>query len=338
MAGNRAEVATQRAGVLCELPALLREQGASAEAVFAGSGLDPTTLHAELRVPLQTLVHLLDRAAEATGLAHLGLMLGLRFRLEHHGVIGRLMRTAPTLQQALADFVTWQPGYSSGAVVYLARFGDDALFGYAAQEPASPRIAHVYYAVAGVGLSMVAQLTAGRARPREIRLGFREPGDAAQRARLVRVPMRFDQERTCVVLDAEALCTPLPGADAAARARVQAEIEAALPAAFPRTALRTRHALRPLLQAGRPSMPATARALGLHPRTLRRRLAAEGETFESLRDGVRFTIAREFLEMTDLPIGEIAAATAFASSGVFAEAFRRWAGMSPSQWRSERRG
>lgn len=337
MTAHPAEVTTQRAGVLCELPALLREAGVRPGEVFAGSGVDPATLDADQRVPFPALVALLDRAAEATGLAHLGLMLGLRFRLEHHGLIGRLMRTAPTLQAALVDFVTWQPGYSSGAVVYLTRLGEDRLFGYAAQEPGSPQIAHLYYAVAGIGLNMVAELTGGRARPREALLGFRDPGERAQRARLVRVPMRFDQERTCVVLDAEALRTPLPGADDEARARIQTEIEAALPAAFPRTVIRTRHALRPLLQAGRPSMPATARALGLTPRTLRRRLAAEGETFEGLRDGVRFTIAREFLEMTDLPIGEIAAATAFASSGVFAESFRRWAGMSPSQWRSERR-
>jgi transcriptional regulator GlxA family with amidase domain len=69
----------------------------------------------------------------------------------------------------------------------------------------------------------------------------------------------------------------------------------------------------------------------------RRRLAAEGTTFEALRDTVRFAMAREFLEMTGLPVGEIGLAVGFASPGVFTEAFRLRNGASPLEWRSARR-
>ena len=80
-------------------------------------------------------------------------------------------------------------------------------------------------------------------------------------------------------------------------------------------------------------MSAVAAELGVHPRTLRRRLAVEGQTFERLRDRVRYAVAREMLEFTKIPISEISAFLAFASPGVFSAAFRRWSKMSPSTWR-----
>lgn len=78
-------------------------------------------------------------------------------------------------------------------------------------------------------------------------------------------------------------------------------------------------------------------ALKLHPRTLRRRLAAKGAVFSDLRDRVRYALAREFLALTDLPLGEIAVLVGFASQGVFSESFRRWSGMTPSDWRRRER-
>jgi AraC-like DNA-binding protein len=48
---------------------------------------------------------------------------------------------------------------------------------------------------------------------------------------------------------------------------------------------------------------------------------------------VRYALAREFLALTDLPVGEVAAAVGFGSPGVFSETFRRWSGTTPSDWR-----
>jgi AraC-like DNA-binding protein len=94
-----------------------------------------------------------------------------------------------------------------------------------------------------------------------------------------------------------------------------------------------RHLVRPQLLRGDPSMAGLARQLGLGPRTLRRHLAAEGAVFETIRDEVRFNAARELLALTDLPVGEIADALAFAGHSAFDQAFRRWSGTSPTAWR-----
>ena len=82
------------------------------------------------------------------------------------------------------------------------------------------------------------------------------------------------------------------------------------------------------------TMPSLARQLDVHPKTLERRLAAEDNSFERIRDDVRYAVARDLLALTDLQVSEVAIALSFATHSAFDHAFRRWSGMSPSDWRT----
>ncbi len=73
--------------------------------------------------------------------------------------------------------------------------------------------------------------------------------------------------------------------------------------------------------------------LGIHARTLNRRLGAEGAAFKALRDEIRFEKSRELLRQTRMTLAEIAAALGYAEGSVFLRAFVRWAGCTPQQWR-----
>ncbi len=100
---------------------------------------------------------------------------------------------------------------------------------------------------------------------------------------------------------------------------------------------RVRHAVRPLLLEGDATTAAMARFLDLNLRTLSRRLEAEGTTFLRILEDARYSIARELLEVTELPIGAIAGTLAYTEHSSFSDAFRRWSGVTPSEWREMRR-
>jgi AraC-like DNA-binding protein len=51
-------------------------------------------------------------------------------------------------------------------------------------------------------------------------------------------------------------------------------------------------------------------------------------------DGIRFEIACELLENTDMALGQVAAALQYSELSAFTRAFRRWSGQSPSAWRT----
>ncbi len=247
------------------------------------------------------------------------------------------MATSPTLRQCLVDFVSWQPGYSSGAIVYLMRANDAFAVGYGIHDHYPFGRRQLYDAVLGIGLRMMQELTDGAVRPREVHVSYTEPANAALYRKLLKAPLLFDREKTCMVLDAQAMDAPLRNADRNERKRILQQVSTAMSEPMRRTSVRLRHVLRPLLYSGLPSMEAAALEMGLHVRTLRRRLAAEGATFEDVRASVRFMMARELLEMTDLPVSQVSSALAFASPGVFADAFRGWSGVSASQWRADQR-
>ena len=332
----RQATAIQRASVMAELPALLDDLGVPRDAVFDGSGFDPSLITPESRLPLSAILDLLDRAATVAGRADVGLLLGLRFRMDMHGPIGQLMSAAPTLGAALDDFQRWQRGYSSGAIVYVHPWGDDIALGYAlCAGPLSPSL-QFYHCLVGIALRMVDELTGGSVRPVEAHLCCRVPPEVSRMARQVRLPLRYDQPRTCLILPGAARNVPLPGFDPASRAEIAGRIAAVLEPYEPSTAVLVRGALRKQLMFDGATMPLVARELAMHPRTLRRRLADEGTSFEHLRDEVRFAVACELLALTDLEVSEIAAVLAYASPGVFSDSFRRMQGTSPTEWRRQR--
>lgn len=80
-----------------------------------------------------------------------------------------------------------------------------------------------------------------------------------------------------------------------------------------------------------------ASEFSIQPRTLNRRLQAEGTTFRELINEARFKVARQLLKGKRMPIADIAVALGYANASGFSHAFQRWSGVAPSEWRNNNR-
>ena len=85
-----------------------------------------------------------------------------------------------------------------------------------------------------------------------------------------------------------------------------------------------------------PRLDDAARALGLSPRSLRRRLATLGTSYQTLLDEVRGRTATRLLQESNAPVSTIAYELGFGSPSDFSRAFRKWTGRSPSAWREQK--
>lgn len=92
-------------------------------------------------------------------------------------------------------------------------------------------------------------------------------------------------------------------------------------------------ALRALVGMGSVSKTAIASALAIHPRSLLRKLNAEGTSFEALRDDVRRQRARRMLVSTTIPIGQVAGLLGLSEQAVLTRLCKRWFGMTPTDLR-----
>jgi AraC-like DNA-binding protein len=77
-----------------------------------------------------------------------------------------------------------------------------------------------------------------------------------------------------------------------------------------------------------------ARLFSMHRRTMSRHLRTRGLTFRQVANEVRFEIACELLENTDMALCQIAATLKYSEPSAFTRAFRRWCGQTPSEWRA----
>jgi AraC-like DNA-binding protein len=100
---------------------------------------------------------------------------------------------------------------------------------------------------------------------------------------------------------------------------------------------RVRSALAEGLLKGATSEQETAARLGMTQRTMRRRLAAEGLTFRTLRRDLLRARAERLLAEDRLPIAEIAYLLGYSEPATFHRAFRGWTGLTPAAWRAARR-
>ena len=87
------------------------------------------------------------------------------------------------------------------------------------------------------------------------------------------------------------------------------------------------------LSDGVPSLSSVAKELGMSGRTLQRRLADQGATFQALVDESRRRLAKHLLRDTQYSLAEVAFLTGFAEQSSFTRAFRRWAGQTPRSYR-----
>jgi AraC-like DNA-binding protein len=80
------------------------------------------------------------------------------------------------------------------------------------------------------------------------------------------------------------------------------------------------------------SIEAVAAELGMHKRTLQRRLRKTGMSFADLFDDVRADAARHYIASGQLPLTRVALQLGFSDQSAFNHAFRRWFHHSPTEW------
>ena len=92
-------------------------------------------------------------------------------------------------------------------------------------------------------------------------------------------------------------------------------------------------AIQSLLGINQISLETIAELLDIAPKTMQRMLSAEGKTFSDILEKVRISSAKRMLVDTNMRIVQIAKCLDYSSNPAFTLAFKRWEGLSPTQYR-----
>jgi AraC-like DNA-binding protein len=324
---------------LARIPQVLRELGTDPVPVFLSAGFDARRFDdPEVRIPYIAASRLLARCADASRCEHFGLLVGMRSGPSDLGLAGFLLRCAPDVGTALRDLERYLMLHDRGAAPVLASNENSASLGYAIHEPGAEASEVIYDIAIAVTCNLMRSLCGADWNPAEVLLARRAPRDPVPYTRFFRAPVRFDSERSAAVFPADLLLRPVPSADPQLRRHLKDEAERQLDASHPLSATGLRALLRQLLLENRCSCAEVAGRLGIHARTLNRRLLAQGTTFQQERDAVREAVAKELLAGTSIGQEAIAAALGYSDASAFNRAFRRRTGITPARWRGQPAG
>jgi len=317
--------------------ATARARGADATALAEHASFDARlATDPDARIPLAVETELWDEAARVTGDSSFGIHAAEALRPGLFDVMDYAVRTAPSLRVSLERLARYNRLVHDAAVFTLIHEGE------------ALRVEH---SLGGVGQSRHAaeftlaslvvvgsQLRGAPVRPSRVSFRHDAPRATSEHERLFGVEPSFSAPVNAITFSLELLEQPLPAADPLLWRVIERHAEALLasrPAPAETTVARVQRILCESL--GEDETAATlagsARRLRMSERSLQRRLADEGRTFDGILDELRHDLAVRYLTDKKIAIAEVAFLLGYSEPSAFHRAFKRWTGATPSQVR-----
>ncbi|MFF7266311.1 AraC family transcriptional regulator ligand-binding domain-containing protein [Streptomyces sp. NPDC008159] len=342
---SRSTSATIAPNILRYLARVAEEDGVDLRPVLDEVGLDAAVMRsAALRVSYRQGSDVIRRALERTGDEHLGLRVGAAQHLTAWGPLGLAMMAAETFQEAIETGLRYQ-NLSGAMLVWSARWEDD---GYVLRaelpDPAlDPAVAVFLIEEAYSSAATLTRLNVGASfAPEVVDFAFPAPRDTRRFEELFRCPLRFGAPGNRLVFPARWVRATQPGRDSITYASTLELLDSQL--ASRRDQQDLLEVLEVSIAQSLPDVPSfveQARRHASSERTLRRRLAECGTTYEALVDGVRRERVEQLLPRPESTLRDITRQAGFADVRALRRAVRRWHGVTPVELRArllERRG
>ncbi len=328
-----ASQATDRLGVLLERSR--RGTGARPLAPY-GLPVADTGRQPERGTALLAFTNMLEAAAEATGLDHLGLEMARVEHAQETGLLKLLTAHAPTVGRALEDWIRFFPSVQTGTAVALVRRNGTAVLSYRIQDPSITHSLQDSAFTLGRLYRRLKEASGPDWRVDHVTMASSAPRAAGLYGSYFEAPVSFEAGMTALCFPVSVLAVPIRTANARRyadlcedmRRRTHARGEAdLLEEALGAWIL---HAPR---RSGVVSLEQAAADFGISVRTLQRRLNDLGLSFSDLRSRVRMEVARRWLADSAVSVSHIGQELGFSETSAFTRAFRSYTQQSPRAFR-----
>lgn len=319
------------------LAAELAAQGVSVKDLFARTGgLQPWQLEdPETHISLRQRLAIYRNARELAKRSDVGLLAGARQRISDYGLYGFAMVSSATFGDAL-EFAL-QHVTMAGPVMMQISFqveNNTAILrshGVQSLGDLLPFVAEFWRSSMSTLFARVLEVPFPTKR---MLFTFPAPVHWRNYERLFNCPVEFSADSMEWHFDATVLERPCPNANPIT-AKVCQQFCDRVMAESPEESSLARQIRAACINSPTrfPAAEEIAQQLGLSLRTLHRRLARDGLSYQSVLDSLRQRVATEFLENTHLLVDQVAERVGFSDATAFRKAFRKWTGHSPTHYR-----
>jgi AraC-like DNA-binding protein len=170
--------------------------------------------------------------------------------------------------------------------------------------------------------------------PVSVTLTHPKPSCSARFYEYFRSPVVFEAPANSLTLPIEAVDKNLPGSNPQlAELNDQVMIEYLAQLGQDHITEKVKAVIIDQLPSGKVTDETVARTLYMSSRKLQRQLRSDDTTFTTLLTEIRQDLAQRYLREQDISLTEIAFLLGFSESSAFSRAFKRWMGVTPSEYR-----
>lgn len=322
-----------RAGAWIGFSDLVRELGGDPASILAAARIDPASLEQPDRyLPLRAFLECQEIAASRLGRPDFGLRLGQRDNISTLGPLAIAIVSAETARSAIeiaSRYIHIQsPSYLLSLTPTPARKRE--FLGFEVRMRKSGDYRQNAERIAANIHTLLKRIGGDAYGLREVWLMHAPLSDKnVYRACFGHTP-RFEQTAMGLVLDRDAIDAFLPGRSAILQSMSENFLRTLAPPADAPFSQQVSRLLRFMLLSGDCTPAQVAVALGVHERTLQRRLKAGAISFEQIKDDIRREQAEMLLSQRNISLSHIALTLGYNDSSAFTRSCRRWFGEPPS--------
>ncbi|HEX3595912.1 MAG TPA: AraC family transcriptional regulator [Polyangiaceae bacterium] len=317
----------------------LESLGMSADDVLEAAGVSRQALKdPNARLPMTSSAQLWKAAALKAGDPAFGLRASRYVKQTTFHALGYAVFASATLRDALHRLVRYSHLVSDGAELVLREEGDTVRLVFEPELGAPSPSVEALDAVMSLIVRTSRGLTDRSFSLHRVEQRRPEPADTYPYRRFFRCDIVFGAADNALTIGAQALDRPLLTSNPELALHNDHLVRRYLAEMRQGSMLDRVRAVLAERLTGDASPAAVAAALGTSVRSLQRRLRDQGFSYVALLNETRRQLATAYLLEERYSVTEIAFQLGFDDASAFARAFRRWTGLSPSDYRARASG
>lgn len=328
---NRAQISIRLVWPFARL--LSRYQQELASLSKLGIGLaeyaDPDT-----RLALSDAIDLLNESIRITGDPALGLRAGELIEAGDFDALEYAARSCSNLREAIECLIRYVRLMIDAAEINLIVQGETSIVRYDIVDTVPIPPAAIDFVIAAL-MNHMRQQTGGKELAHEIHFTHAPTSYLDEYQRVFRTKVVFNAKHNQIIGHPSTLNTPMIRANPRLYAAFELHARRMLHALQQKDTIgdKTRALVLSRLRRSDVDMQSVARALSMSVATLRRHLAEEKLTFKDIVEELRKELARRYLSEPGRSIREVAFLLGYSDNVTFNKAFKRWTGMTPTDFR-----
>ncbi len=316
---------------------LVIDLGGSPAQLLRKAGIKPSALdQLAAFISFDSLISLLQRSATELECPDFGLRLAERQDIGILGTLAVAMRHSATVGEAGLCASRYLSVHSP-AVAFKIRPGeepDETVLSFDILVEHSAQWSQTAEHAIGLAWRILRLLSEGHSHLRQVRFPHARVGSRTSYRRRFGADLVFEAPRAALVVDSAVLSLPISEHNDQLHDLAASYLEGRLPARRRSCEVQVRKAIEALLGSGACNYRQVAKVLYVHPRTLQRRLADEGTTFEAIKDEVRRDLAERYLSQPEVPLVQVGALLDYSEQSAFTRSCQRWFHTTPSALRA----